>query len=277
MAQTTLVGTVVGMQARTAWSMEQLKKVVPSVFATKASMKMGDRYTFIPSLMAVEALAKMGLVPVAGSQRKSQDAATARHMVRFARLADIGKKRSKGDRYVEVVMSNSHNGRSAFKFYFGIFELICGNGLIVATNEFAGMVRRHTGSIADIMQEAEIVLSRTNEVTGCVDKMLKRVLSKPERMKFANDALALRYADPDTGKVVAPITADSLLVPRRTEDEGDNLWKTFNVVQENLLRGGLDGKSAHGRAVRTREVNDVRKVLTFNTSLWSLAAERVAG
>ena len=266
------------MSARAPLDMDALKKKVPSIFATKASPKMGERYTFIPSLMAVEALHRMGFVPVMASQRNSTDPASARHMIRFARKADLmpaGIARKKGDRLLEMVLSNSHNGRTAYKLFFGIFEVVCANGLIVADSRLAGMNRRHTGDIKGIMEEAEEVLGRTKEVTKRVDAMLKTKMTQPQRLAFADKALHLRWTDKN-GKLNAPVTAEDLLVPRRAEDSDTNLWKTFNVIQENLLRGGLDGKSANGRLVHTRDVQDVRKVLTFNTDLWTLAAERIA-
>lgn len=273
------VTRAVNVTSRVAMSMDDLKKRVPSVFATKASQKMGDRYTFISTATVVGALSKMGLVPVEASQRKSQEATTARHLVRFARVADVGlaKARKVGEVTPEVVVANSHNGRSRLKIYFGMFRLACANGLIVADKTYAGLARRHTGDLAGIIEEVEEVLSHTKDVMLNVTSMQKTILSNAQRTAFANDALKLRYANPETGKLIgAPVTSADLLVPRRDLDEGVDLWHTFNVVQENLMRGGLEGKSANGRLVRTREVQDVRKVLTFNTELWSLAAARIA-
>jgi len=273
------IATPAPTMLRQAMGMDELKKRVPSLFATKASAKMGERYTFVPSISVVEALHGMGLVVVDASQRKSQEKDSARHLIRFAREADLvsvkGKTRKVGEVIPEVVWSNSHNGRCAAKLFFGLFRLVCANGLIVADKMFAGVNRRHMGDLSGIMDEVAAQLGHTKEVFSRIGDMQKTKLSDTARTQFALKALELRYAD-DTGKVVAPITAQDLLVPRRIDDQGTDLWHTFNVVQENLMRGGLEGKSAAGRLVRTREVHDVRKVLSFNADLWSLAAERIA-
>ena len=85
----------------------------------------------------------------------------------------------------------------------------------------------------------------------------------------------MRYEDVQS----APVGPDKLLAARRYEDAGDNLWHTFNRVQENLLRGGLkddsrrreDGK----RFPRTRAITGLDRNVRLNKELWSLA-QRVA-
>jgi hypothetical protein len=37
----------------------------------------------------------------------------------------------------------------------------------------------------------------------------------------------------------APITPEQIINPRRVLDRGQDLWTTFNVVQENVIRGGF--------------------------------------
>lgn len=266
------------INARKPLRLEELKKQAPSVYAVKPSSKMGERYTFIPSSTVVEGLHKMGLVPVHASQRRSHDATSARHLIRFARVADLQAQpsaRKVGDVTPEVVFSNSHNGRCRAQLFLGLFRLVCSNGLVVSDKTFVHMARRHTGSLVDIMHEVEEVLGQTKKVMAHITNMQRTTLAPTARLAFAAKALELRYADED-GKVNAPITAEALLVPRRPADEGNDLWRTFNVVQENMLRGGVAGRSANGRVVHTREVQDVRKVLTYNTDLWDLAAERIA-
>jgi hypothetical protein len=66
-----------------------------------------------------------------------------------------------------------------------------------------------------------------------------------------------------------------LLAPRRTQDVGTDLWSTFNVIQENVVRGGLDasGPNANGQYRRhtTRAINGIDQDLKLNKALWILA------
>jgi hypothetical protein len=69
------------------------------------------------------------------------------------------------------------------------------------------------------------------------------------------------------------------LLPRRHDDQASDLWTTFNVVQENVIRGGLTavGRDANGRRRRTttRAVNGIDQDVRLNKGLWVLA-ERMA-
>jgi hypothetical protein len=85
----------------------------------------------------------------------------------------------------------------------------------------------------------------------------------------------LRFADAE-GKTTTPITADQLLIPRRREDIGKDLWRTFNVTQENVLKGGLTAiKRNEGgervRRVSTRQIKGIDQDTNLNRALWTLA------
>lgn len=57
---------------------------------------------------------------------------------------------------------------------------------------------------------------------------------------------------------------------RRFEDRDPSLWTTFNVVQENLIRGGLKGVGSTGRNMTTRAVASVHENVKLNKALWNL-------
>lgn len=71
----------------------------------------------------------------------------------------------------------------------------------------------------------------------------------------------------------APVQPEQILRPRRWDDEGTDLWRTFNRVQENMTKGGLSGGSATGRRVRTRAVEGLNRDVKLNKALWTLADE----
>jgi hypothetical protein len=80
----------------------------------------------------------------------------------------------------------------------------------------------------------------------------------------------LRFADAD-GEVTTPIAPAQLLAPRRREDTANDLWTTFNVVQENVIKGGLHGvgRDANNRRrrVTTRAVNGIDQDVKLNKAL----------
>ena len=81
----------------------------------------------------------------------------------------------------------------------------------------------------------------------------------------------LRYDSLDD----APISPAKVLEHRRREDAGNDLWRTLNVVQENMIRGGLKDYSRrkeNGKQfVRTRAIAGIDENVKLNKALWHLA------
>ena len=94
-------------------------------------------------------------------------------------------------------------------------------------------------------------------------------MGRGEQLEFAGQALALRYPDPATQGMM-PV---QLLMSRRPQDLGDDLWSVLNKVQENLIGGGLHRRSAAGRMMRTRRITSIRGDVRLNGRLWDLATE----
>ncbi|EKN4120315.1 DUF932 domain-containing protein, partial [Yersinia enterocolitica] len=63
------------------------------------------------------------------------------------------------------------------------------------------------------------------------------------------------------------------LMPRRWEDKKDDLWTTFQRVQENLTKGGLSGKSTGGKRARTRAISGIDGDIKLNRALWVMAEQ----
>ena len=49
---------------------------------------------------------------------------------------------------------------------------------------------------------------------------------------------------------------------------------TFNRVQENLIRGGLQGVNRNGNCTTTRAISSIPESLRLNRALWNLAHAR---
>ena len=82
-------------------------------------------------------------------------------------------------------------------------------------------------------------------------------------------ALALRYGERTEGQGPAPISADPLIAARRPEDR-DTTCGRSSSVQENMLRGGLPGRTAQGRRMHTREVARIDSNVGMNKALWRI-------
>ena len=126
-----------------------------------------------------------------------------------------------------------------------------------------------TAAISFTMSSKELWRSRAASMTSrVVERMASRVLDDEERAAFAMAALKIRYPNPERH---VPITPGQVLMPRRGPDFGNTLWLTYNVLQENVIAGGLTGRAASGRSSRTRAIRAIREDIRINVSLWNEA------
>lgn len=258
-------------RGNTALTNDQLMATAPSVFASQPWEKMSERYTFIPTIQIVEKMRNEGFVPVAAVQSRTRIEGKqdfTKHMIRFrdVRNGDAPAIRTLGTVYPELVLTNAHDGGSAYKLDAGLFRLVCLNGMVVSDGNVSQINVRHTGSADGIIEASYAIVEEFPKVLDAVGQFASLRLSAPEREAFATAALSLRY---DEGE--APVTAAQVLRPRRSEDADSTLWNTFNVTQEALLTGGLRGRNPESsRRLRTRPVSGISENTRLNKALWTL-------
>jgi hypothetical protein len=136
----------------------------------------------------------------------------------------------------------------------------------------------HKGNIqGEVIEGAFRVLDEFEVVNQRTAAMKALQLQPPEEMAFAHAALALRFGEgraDESGNVLpAPVTAEQLIQARRREDSGHSLWNIFQRVHENVIRGGLPGRSSQGRRLQTRPVGSIDRGVSLNRALWMLAEE----
>ncbi len=198
-------------------------------------------------------------------------------MLRF-RHQDISQALAVGDVIPEVVLINSHDGTSAYKLMAGLYRLVCANGLMVPDGEIESISVMHKGDVAkDVVEGSHRLIGDTQRSLTTVQNWTRLQLTDGEQAAFAESAHKLRFADAN-GEVTTPITPAQLLAPRRRDDICNDLWRTFNRVQENALSGGLSAvqRDADGRRVRrvsTRRINGIDQDVRLNRALWELAAK----
>lgn len=264
-------------------TIDQIAKYAPSAMATHAHESRSDRYTYIPTVNVIEGMMRAGFQPFSASQSRSRIEGKnefTKHMIRFRHQAANGTAPTEllkvGDVVPEVVLINSHDGTSAYKLIAGLYRLVCSNGLMVSDEEIASISVMHKGNILENVVEGSYRLIEQSQTVGeTVQNWTGLQLTAGEQNAFAEAAHTLRFADSD-GEVKTPITAAQLLQPRRRDDVGDNLWKTFNRVQENVIKGGLsaiqrDENGHRVRRVSTRQVKGIDQDVKLNRALWQLA------
>jgi len=248
-------------------TLEQLKLTTPSIFSTSASPKMSDKYVFVPTGDILENFQREGWEIASAKQ-------TGRGMygVHEVRLRN-GELPKVGDTLVEAIIRNSHNGMTTLGVSAGLHRLVCSNGLTVPTALAESFnVRHQRFDLDDVKRLTESFAGKLPKIEGAVNRMMEREMTTDEKIDFVRKSAEIRFSKE---KVLSDMEIVGLLTPNRMEDEGNDLWKIFNVVQEKFVRGGMEYSSPKGRRTKLRGLQNIMAVNQVNTKLWELAEEMI--
>ncbi|BBR61397.1 DUF932 domain-containing protein [Klebsiella sp. WP4-W18-ESBL-05] len=245
---------------------DELARIVPSAFSEDKHDSRSERYTYIPTINILDRLRGEGFQPYFATQSRTRDIDKrdfTKHLIRLRRHDQLN-----GKEVPEIILLNSHDGSSSYKMIPGMFRQICTNGL-VAWKNFGEISVPHKGDIVgQVIEGAYEVLKTFDNVESSIDMMRGVMLSEREQLILGEAVLEYKYNGEHS-----PITAQQVIHPRRWEDNHSDLWTIFNRVQENVIRGGIRGKSAKGKMTRTREVTGIDGDIKLNQALWKLAEE----
>jgi hypothetical protein len=183
-------------------------------------------------------------------------------------------------------LKNANDGTTTYELMAGLFRIRCLNSLVAQIATIDSIRVRHSGdALQKVIDGTYRVLGQAEAVLAAPRDWSRIALSDDAKVVLAASAHALRFGDAD-GRVATPIRPEQLLTPRRADDRADDLWTVMNVIQENVMRGGLSARAPatmdqHGRwrrsrVVTTRAINNIDRDVKLNRALWVLG-ERVAG
>lgn len=252
---------------------DNLRMKAPSIFTMDSAASTSDRYCHIPTFDIVQGLSKEGFVPVWACQsnaRLQHKKLFTKHMLRFRHVD--AKANSRG-LFPELVLINSHDGLSSYRLMAGIFRMVCSNGLIAGDTHEELRIKHQGDIIGNVIEGTYSIMDSSKQLIEHADAMSEIVLDQREKEIFASAAHAIRFESEDlTGQAVK---ADQLLRVRRHEESGkSDLFTTFNVVQENIIKGGRGGwtRGVTGRPTHKtmREVKSIDQNTALNRALWTL-------
>ncbi len=253
-------------------SNDEIRQIAPSIFAEEKHSSRSGRYAYLPTLEVVDSLRSEGFHPFFVAQSRSREEEKrgfTKHMIRFRHERNFS---TPAGEFNEVVMVNSHDGTSSYQMMGGRFRMVCSNGLI-AGEVLEEIKFPHVGvSAPDIIEGAWRVLDSFEALEQSVELMKETTLSLPEQHILANSSLARHF---DMANDFRPSSGD-ILVPRRREDHGNDIWTVFNRIQENMTRGGIPrtiNPPESGRRGTTRELTGVTATTKLNRSLWDMAEQ----
>lgn len=244
---------------------EQLKEKVPSIFSAEASENTSEKYALIPTIDCVRGLEKHGFFPVSAQEGKCRDLEKkpyAKHLMRF-RKEGLG---SINGEVPEIVMVNSHNGACSYQLRAGVYRCVCSNGLIVGSDIFYRRIIHKGDIVSQLVESAIEIIELIPKAIEIADNWKGITLDGEAKRIYAESAAMLKWEGQKTENLYP-----KLLTPKRMQDTGDDLWTVFNVVQENLIKGGVRYYDRGiDRRNSTRPVNSVSENTRLNTALWNL-------
>jgi len=241
-------------------SLNSLRERVPAIFTKTPSPKVSDRYSFADSEYYLQKFIDADWFIHSARQVSKSEYAPHQVILRNNDIATVG------DLLPQLIFTNSHNGIKKMTIDTGIYRLVCSNGLVVPTSITQYLSIKHldlgnstTDTIVNSFYEKVPIIMNN------IDRMRNKILTNDEIDNFTYNALQIRFIN------AVGININDVVKPLRIEDNSDDLWTVFNVVQEKLIRGGIQLPSKR----HSRPINNFVNDNNINTKLWELAEQYI--
>jgi len=271
----------------------------PAVMTDIRSPDTSKRYGLVNTIQAMDVLQDYGFRPTRAIQQPNRlnngRHKFNKHLIAFSHKDELA--RTDLDSRTEVLLYNSHDGKSSLKLFSGVFRFVCDNGMVCGEG-FKNTLRHSHTTANNFEKLLTKTLDGLPQVKEQVERLSKTELNVKQILDLAKQAASLRWKelpesefsfdrkDPDTGLYYTEETVRQISLPTRYEDNGANSWKVFNRVQESILKGGvnirsitskhLDNKNPYGIRRKARAITALPENIRLNQSLWNMANEMVA-
>ena len=249
---------------------EQIREKAKSVFAEKGAETTSERYSHIPTFKIIEDMEVLGWgVTDVKEVKARKNAGFQKHLIIF-RNPEISIDGKDGDTvFPQILLTNSSDGKNAFTFRAGLFRLVCSNGLVISTQDFADMKIRHMGyDFSELQKTITAMVEKLPLTVESMNRFKQTKLIDAQIEKFAKEALEVRFGEDDMKNIT--VDYHEFIKPSRSEDEGNDLWSVFNRVQEKVLNGDFT-YTAGTKVRKARKIKNFSQDLIINSKLYELA------
>ena len=180
-----------------------------------------------------------------------------------------------------IIFKNNHLGRGQSEVIFGLYRLVCSNGLMVCVPglDITRKIRHNGDTYINLDNAVREVLQMSAQVTEIVQKMQLTTLDATGAQRLIDAAL----------KLLVPVNAvnvrHTLSRIQRDADKSPDLFTIFNVIQENAMQGRIaydivttdENQVNNVRHMTVRKIKlNSEKDLNFNQEFFSAAAQLIA-
>lgn len=233
------------------------------------------RYTVATTQEIITELAKHGF-SYDGTQvanvKKKENEGYQKHLVTMRNDAYESK-----EGVPTVLITNSYNKSTGIVIHTGYIRFACSNGLIVGS-DIEKISVRHSSNWQDKVYD--FVANYQDKVAKMDEErrlMQLRHMHPDDVRSFLERAVLTRYQPTEV------MDLNELNLVRRTEDRGQDLWRTYNRIQESLVRGLFQRRTHRitddGLEIEkwgeAKRLTDSKKIIDVNKRLYNLALEYV--
>lgn len=236
---------------------------------TTAAPDLSSKYSVIQTTKVYELLADYGFRE--DRYRQSRERRIEREA--FSKHVSILQREQDCDQHggFNLLLVNSHNGTSSLHLEAGYFRVLCENQL---GHGDVGIKVRHTGDVLGKLERAiPQVLAQMDDFKTLQALLKDKTLSHEQAIVLIEKALELR------GLPSTVHNRAQLSYVRRNEGEL-NAWMQYNVVQENMVRGGMQvhAEDKDGLCVfrKLRALTSADRLLNANRELTATVKQLVA-
>jgi len=167
---------------------------------------------------------------------------------------NVRNSNGKNEALASITIQNSCSGAKPLDMSLGAFRLVCSNGLVRMDNAEHTKIKHTEINYNKLPQLISELNNKALILSDEIERMRNTNMSVDDIKKFAYDAAKLRF-----GSEVKEDHIENLLKLNRIEDEGTDVWKVFNRIQENL----------------TMSVRDMRQDFQLNKELFGMANQLI--
>lgn len=223
----------------------------------ESHLSMSEKYSHIKTSDVLKELETSGWrirdIQAARVVKKSKEG-FQKHIVR---LTNPDLRFNRKDIVPELVVVNSYDSTSSLQILLGVYRLVCSNGLLSGTT-FDAYRMKHVGDIETRYKSriADLVAS-IPRLESDINRMSLVLLSDSQQVEFAEKAIV-----DILGKSTEKIDPRRLLIARRFDDQGPDVFTVYNRIQENVI---------HGLFRNGRRITSASRNVKINRELWDLA------
>ncbi len=238
--------------------------------AVTKSIETSNRYSFISTTEVIDYLQLNGFYVHSYKESRANSEGTRGFQKHLVTLRHKNFDGAVNGVIPQLLLWNSHNGKSSLRLMFGLYRVVCANGLIVGETLYNCRYRHVNLSLEEVKRGALHLIEKSFESIKLIKSMQNTPITAEVFDKFTTKAVGLYNIKDDYAKEEI---RRQLYRPIRTEDREQNVWCLLNVVQESMMRKSFTGKTDDNNRVRVRRIRGLERSVKVNKALWSFASE----